>query len=69
MPALDHLPRVTSRSKRAWALKRRCKPFRLVHQGQEYFVDRGGWARPLDDSNAISVQVVKLLDPGKRPTR
>ena len=69
MIEIEKLPRVTSRSKGAWQLKLRCRPFVLVHEGVEYFVDRGGWARPLHTTGAISVQVVKLLDPEKRPSR
>ena len=62
-------PRVTSRSKRAWNLLRRAKPFWLVHHGVTYYVDRGGWARPMEDTKVLPVRASTLLDPAKRPVR
>ena len=62
----DGLPRVTSRSKRAWRLLRRAKPFYLVHQGLTYYVDRGGWANPLQNTKTLPMRASKLLDPAKR---
>ena len=66
---LPDLPRVSFRSRGAWRFLSRARRFVLVHEGMDYFVDRGGWARPLHTTGAISVQVVKLLDPEKRPSR
>ena len=62
----DGVPRVTSRSKRAWRLLRRAKSFYLVHQSVTYFVDRSGWARPLQDTKSWPLRASKLLDPAKR---
>ena len=62
-------PRVTSRSKRAWNLLRRAKPSWLVHQGATYYVDRGGWARPMEDPKVLPVRASTLLDPAKKPVR
>ena len=65
MTAQDY-PRVTSRSKRAWRLLRRAKPFVLVHQGIAYFVDRGGWANVTEGPRTLPVRASKLLDPAKK---
>ena len=65
-PPEDGLPRVTSRSKRAWRLLRRAKPFYLIHQGVTYYVDRGGWASPLQETKTLALRVSKFLDPSKR---
>ena len=63
------LPRVTSRTRRAWSLLSRGQRFVLVHQGVEYHVDRGGWARPLEDPKSSIIHASKLLDPAKRGLR
>ena len=62
----EALPRVTSRSKRAWRLLRRAKPFVLVHQGVTYYVDRGGWANVTEGPRTLPVRASKLLDPAKK---
>ena len=66
------LPKATSRTRRAWSLLRRAKTFILTHQGVTYFVDRGGWAKVLDEEKGrvppggIAVHASKLLDPSKK---
>ena len=62
----EALPRVTSRSKRAWRLLRRAKPFVLVHQGVTYYVDRSGWANVTERPRTLPVRASKLLDPAKK---
>ena len=67
-------PYYGSGSKRAWLRLKRCNPFLLTSQRRTYFVDAGGWARPIDgqgdlESGGRSIQAVKLLDPDKRPVR
>ena len=60
-----------SGNKRAWLRLKRCKPFLLLAQLRTYFVDAGGWARPIDGQGDLpgggrSIQAAKLLDPNKR---
>ena len=67
-------PYYGSGSRRAWRRLRRHKPFLLTNQRRTYFVDAGGWARPIDGKGDLqgggrSIQAVKLLDPNKRPVR
>ena len=66
---VQDLPRATSRTRRAWSLLRRARTFILTHQGVTYFVDRGGWARPLEDPKSSIIHASKLLDPAKRGLR
>ena len=69
MTTAHNLPRLTSRAKRAWSLLRRAKPFFLVNQGTTYFVDSGGWARPLEETKALPVRASTLLEPARKPVR
>ena len=67
-------PYFRSDNKRAWRRLKRCKPFLLKAQRRTYFVDAGGWARPIDGQGDLqggvrSIQAVKLLDQNKRPRR
>ena len=63
---LKDLPRVGYRNKRAWNLLKRARPFVLCHQRVEYYVDRGGWAKPLEGPKMPAVHASKLLDPDKK---
>ena len=70
----QQFPYLRSSSKRAWRRLQRHKPFLLNSQRRTYYVDAGGWARPIDgqvdlQSGGRSIQAVKLLDPNKRPRR
>ena len=69
MTTAHNLPRLTSRAKRAWSLLRRAKPFFLVHQGETYYVDSGGWAKPVGKTGVVAVRASTLLDPAKKPVR
>ena len=67
-------PYFRSDNKRARRRLKRCKPFLLLAQLRTYFVDAGGWARPIDgqgelQSGGLSIQTAKLLDPNKRPRK
>ena len=61
-------------SKRAWSRLTRHKPFLLLCQARTYYVDAGGWARPIDakgdlEGGGQTIQAVRLLDPSKKPVR
>ena len=67
-------PYFRSDNKRAWRRLKRHKPFLLNSQRRTYYVDAGGWARPIDGKGDLrgggrSIQAVKLLDPNKRSRR
>ena len=60
-------PRVTWKSQRAWRLLARCKPFYLRRGKDTYFVDAGGWATLMGETQQAAGQAYKLLDPTKKP--
>ena len=70
----QRFPYLRSSSKRAWRRLQRHKPFLLTSQRRTYYVDAGGWARPIDGKGDLegggqSIQAANLLDPNKRPRR
>ena len=70
----QQFPYYGSGSKRAWSRLKRHKPFLLTSQHRTYYVDAGGWARPIDGKGDLvgggqTIQAVKLLNPTKRPVR
>ena len=60
-------PRVTWKSKRAWRLLARAKPFYLRRDKTTYFVNAGGWATLMGEVQQPAGRASKLLDPTKKP--
>ena len=66
MPALSELKTLLPWSQATADAVRRKKSFLLQYQGRKYFVQRGGFATPIDadgKSTSPSVHVSKLLTP------